>query len=103
MTGQPVSGVVDVVAWTIVAAVAGANIVGPVLMAVDKHRAQVRGRRVPEGNLLAWALLGGWPLMAVAMLAWRHKTRKARFLVRFWVAAMPTMLLGATLVVRLAL
>lgn len=51
--------------------------------AADKRRAQSRGRRIRERTLLGLAFLGGSPGLALAMLAFRHKTRKTGFLARF--------------------
>ena len=47
----------------------------------DKRRAKRRARRVPERTLFWTAALGGTPLTRITMLAIRHKTRKARFMV----------------------
>jgi uncharacterized membrane protein YsdA (DUF1294 family) len=46
---------------------------------------------VPEAALLALALLGGWPGEALAMLAVRHKTRKAAFLLPFALCALASL------------
>jgi uncharacterized membrane protein YsdA (DUF1294 family)/cold shock CspA family protein len=46
----------------------------------DKRRALWDRRRVPEGVLLGLALVGGSPMSALAMAAFRHKTRKGPFL-----------------------
>lgn len=66
------------------AGLAGWNLVTFAVYGWDKRRAGVEGaRRVPEANLLALALLGGSPGAAAAMYAFRHKTRKASFLIPF--------------------
>lgn len=77
---------------------AAANLVGLAAVVHDKRRARRAGRRVPEAALLALALLGGWPGELVAMLAVRHKTRKAAFLVPFALAAVASVLLVLALV-----
>lgn len=45
----------------------------------DKRRAERDRRRVPERVLLAWSVCGGAPGAILAMVAFRHKTRKFSF------------------------
>jgi predicted MPP superfamily phosphohydrolase len=52
-----------------------------VLTVRDKNAARSRTRRVKERTLLAVAILGGSAAMLPAMLAVRHKTRRAKFMV----------------------
>ncbi len=60
------------------------NVVTFVIYAWDKHRAKVVGaRRVPEMVLHGLALVGGTIGAIGAMLIFRHKTRKAMFLIPF--------------------
>jgi uncharacterized membrane protein YsdA (DUF1294 family) len=49
----------------------------------DKRRSVAGRRRVREADLLVLALAGGSPGLALAMVAFHHKTRKASFLLRF--------------------
>src|SRR5579885_3089924 len=51
---------------------------------LDKRRAVVGGRRVPERTLHLLALLGGWPGAILGQRHFRHKTRKLPFLFAFW-------------------
>lgn len=49
----------------------------------DKRRSVQGRRRVREADLLILAMAGGSPGLALAMVAFHHKTRKASFLLRF--------------------
>ena len=48
---------------------------------LDKHAAKQKTWRVPERRLLLFGFAGGAAGALLGMLAFRHKTRKARFLV----------------------
>ena len=50
----------------------------------DKSAAVRGARRIPEANLHAVAVLGGWPGALVARRAFRHKTTKQPFRTIFW-------------------
>jgi uncharacterized membrane protein YsdA (DUF1294 family) len=52
--------------------------------AADKGQAGADGPRVSERTLHAFEALGGWPGALVAQRQFRHKTRKTRFQVIFW-------------------
>jgi uncharacterized membrane protein YsdA (DUF1294 family)/cold shock CspA family protein len=54
----------------------------------DKHLARMNERRIPESTLLGLALIGGSPGAALAMWAFRHKTRKGTFLTAFAVVVL---------------
>jgi uncharacterized membrane protein YsdA (DUF1294 family) len=51
---------------------------------IDKRRAQMGSRRVPENRLHVLALAGGWPGALVARQVFRHKTQKLGFRLIFW-------------------
>jgi uncharacterized membrane protein YsdA (DUF1294 family) len=57
------------------------NIAALALCMIDKRAAVQKRRRISERTLLAAALAGGAAGMFVGMLAVRHKTRKAKFIV----------------------
>jgi uncharacterized membrane protein YsdA (DUF1294 family) len=67
------------VAWLI-----SANLAAFGLYAYDKASASRRLLRVPEGTLLAVAVLGGTPGAALGMALLRHKVTKRVFQARFW-------------------
>lgn len=49
------------------------------LFAFDKRRAVLGQRRIPESDLLGWAMVGGSVGAVVAQQTLRHKTRKQPF------------------------
>jgi len=63
--------------------VAALSLVAFALAGYDKAQARRQGPRVPERVLLLTALVGGSPGLLLGMLLFRHKTRKAGFLVPF--------------------
>lgn len=58
------------------------------LYAKDKAAAQKNEWRVSERTLHVAALLGGWPGALLAQNRLRHKTRKTRFRVVFWLTVL---------------
>ena len=56
--------------------------------AYDKLAAGRARLRIPEWVLLGLALLGGTPGALLSMLLFRHKTRQAAFLWRFWLVTL---------------
>lgn len=51
------------------------NIIGFMLMGIDKHRAKRGAWRIPEKTLFGCALLGGSLGTTLGMYAFRHKTK----------------------------
>lgn len=49
----------------------------------DKFQAGRAGRRVPEAQLALLGAVGGWPGGLLGMLAFRHKTAKGSFLLKY--------------------
>jgi uncharacterized membrane protein YsdA (DUF1294 family) len=56
------------------------------LFAADKNAAQKGRWRTSEKTLLTVALIGGWPGAVLARKVLRHKTRKAGFSVKLYLA-----------------
>ena len=54
--------------------------------AIDKSAAVAGRRRISERTLLTLGFIGGWPGGLLAQQVLRHKTRKASFLVAFWLS-----------------
>lgn len=59
----------------------GIDLVTFLVYGADKRRARRGGWRVPEATLIALAVLGGAGGALLAMILFRHKTRKPRFYV----------------------
>lgn len=55
------------------------NIVGFLIMGIDKFKAKRGSRRIPEKNLLLVALMGGAVGVFVGMQLFRHKTQHKSF------------------------
>lgn len=67
--------------------------VGPSLLLLglygwDKRAARLGRQRVPEKRLQLLALIGGWPGGWLGQQLFRHKTRKLKFLLVFWLMAL---------------
>jgi uncharacterized membrane protein YsdA (DUF1294 family) len=65
----------DFLLWSIVLV----NVLAFLCVALDKWFARTGKRRVPEGQLLLFGLLGGFPAVWLAMSLFRHKTAKRSF------------------------
>lgn len=79
--------------WLVVASAIAVGVMG-----LDKRRATVGARRVPEARLHLLALLGGWPGTLLAMRLFKHKRRKAAFVRVFWVTVVAHVLVVMLLV-----
>ena len=55
------------------------NLIGFVLMGIDKYKAKKRGFRIPEATLFTIAVIGGSIGSIAGMYAFRHKTRHRSF------------------------
>ena len=55
------------------------NIVGFILMGIDKRKARLGAFRIPELTLFTVAVIGGSLGSIAGMYAFRHKTRVKRF------------------------
>lgn len=58
-----------------------------VLLMWDKRQARLGRWRVPEARLHVLEFLGGWPASWLVRRWVRHKTRKVKYRVWFWLAA----------------
>ncbi len=61
--------------------------------AIDKSAAIGGRRRISERTLLTLGFIGGWPGGLVAQQLLRHKTRKASFLIAFWLSVVVNVIL----------
>ena len=64
--------------WVYLGAV---NLLAVLMTVWDKRKAKKKKRRILESDLLWVAAAGGSPLMLLAMLLVRHKTKHPKFLV----------------------
>lgn len=55
------------------------NIIGFLMMGIDKRRAIKRGWRIPEATLFTVAIVGGSLGTTLGMFVFRHKTRRWYF------------------------
>ena len=51
---------------------------------LDKRQSRNGGRRVPERILHLMEFLGGWPGALLGQRQFRHKTKKVRYRIVFW-------------------
>lgn len=57
------------------------NVVGVVIVALDKYKAIKHKWRIPERNIFFVAILGGAVGVYTGMLIFRHKTRHWKFMI----------------------
>lgn len=55
------------------------NILGFLIMGIDKHKAQMGNRRIPENTLFMFTILGGGVGTIAGMYVFHHKTKKLKF------------------------
>lgn len=55
------------------------NILGFLVMGLDKHKAKMAYRRIPENTLFTFTILGGGIGTIAGMYAFHHKTKKMKF------------------------
>ena len=65
------------------------NLIGLLIMYIDKKRAMYRRWRIPEKTLIIVAILGGSIGCMVGMKLFRHKTQKIKFVLGY-----PTILIA---------
>ena len=55
------------------------NISGFIAMGIDKHKARMGNRRIPENTLFMFTILGGGIGTIAGMYVFHHKTKKKLF------------------------
>ena len=48
-------------------------------MGIDKHKAKMGNRRIPENSLFTFTILGGGVGTIIGMYVFHHKTKKLKF------------------------
>lgn len=48
-------------------------------MGIDKHKAKMGNRRIPENSLFMFTILGGGVGTIIGMYVFHHKTKKLKF------------------------
>lgn len=74
--------------WAIPALYVGLSLATFYIYTKDKAAAERGQWRTPEGTLLLWGLLGGWPGALIAQKLRRHKSRKQPFQLFFWLTVL---------------
>lgn len=70
------------------------NLIAFILIGYDKKRAQNNKRRISEKTLLTFVLIGGTIGSGLGMLAFRHKTVKTSYLLKFWLIVVVQLLIS---------
>lgn len=70
------------------------NLIGILIMYIDKRKAKYGKWRIPEKTLLIIALLGGSVGTIIGMYTFRHKTQKLKFVLGF-----PTILIAEIVII----
>lgn len=70
------------------------NLIGILIMYIDKRKAKYGRWRIPEKTLLLVALLGGSIGTIIGMYWFRHKTQKLKFVLGF-----PTILISEIVII----
>ncbi len=55
------------------------NIIGFLVMGIDKYKAKMGYHRIPENTLFSFTILGGGIGTIAGMYVFRHKTKKRKF------------------------
>ena len=55
------------------------NVLGFLVMGIDKHKAKMGSQRIPENSLFMFTILGGGVGTIIGMYAFHHKTKKLKF------------------------
>ena len=55
------------------------NVAGFLIMGIDKHKAKMGSRRIPENTLFMFTILGGGIGTIAGIYVFRHKTKKLKF------------------------
>ncbi|MEM1424614.1 MAG: DUF1294 domain-containing protein [Planctomycetota bacterium] len=72
------------------------SLVSLTMYGLDKRAAKQGAWRIKEKTLHTADFLGGWPGGLLAQKLFRHKRRKAKFMLVFWAAVLVHALLWAT-------
>ena len=76
------------------------NIIGLLIMFIDKRKAIKGNWRIPEKTLILIALLGGSIGTIIGMYWFRHKTKKLRFTIGFPVILLTEIIVIAYLLLK---